>query len=151
MALEEDIISYPSDSLGGARYWRAIDMLRSGGYDIPEFIPEAGSTDGDGNVYEKTPYGALKRVAVTAGVRFSLLTRSLSVRTTRAPTRCSPERRRSTGRSPSSRIAGSITAGSTAGLTPIANVLEAGSRKPRPSGGSTISSATMKRRLASHD
>ena len=68
IALKEDIINYPSDTLGGARYWRAIDALRSKGYDIPEFVPEAGSTDGDGNVYEKTPYGALKRAAVAAGV-----------------------------------------------------------------------------------
>lgn len=68
LAIGEGIIHDLDDELSGADYWRAVDMLRSKGYDIPEYVPEAGATRPDGNVYEKTPYGALKRAAVATGV-----------------------------------------------------------------------------------
>lgn len=68
IALQRGIINEPYNELGGERYWQAIDALRSEGYEIPEFIPEAGSTSPEGEVYTEIPYSALKRAAVATGV-----------------------------------------------------------------------------------
>jgi putative DNA primase/helicase len=56
------------DELKGADWWRAVDGLRSEGYDIPVWVPEKGTPKSDGDEYDRTPLWALCKGAVAPGV-----------------------------------------------------------------------------------
>ena len=64
MALATGIISDADADLNGEDYWAAIDELRSAGYDIPVWIPEAGSDRADGGTYDQMPFWAVRKTAV---------------------------------------------------------------------------------------
>ncbi|MFC7007948.1 hypothetical protein [Halalkalicoccus salilacus] len=55
-------------SLTGEQWGRALDGLRADGYEIPVYVPKAGSTDGSGEQCERTPLWALRKAAVTLNV-----------------------------------------------------------------------------------
>lgn len=55
-------------TLDGREWTEAIVGLRSEGYSIPVYVPEAGTEDGDGEVYDQTPLWALRNAAVALGV-----------------------------------------------------------------------------------
>ena len=65
MALATGIISDADADLNGEDYWAAVDELRSAGYDIPVWIPEAGSDRADGETYDQMPFWAVQKTAVT--------------------------------------------------------------------------------------
>ncbi|MFY4815310.1 hypothetical protein ACOJIV_21815, partial [Haloarcula sp. AONF1] len=48
----------------GKGYWAAVDELRSAGYDIPVWVPEAGSDRVDGGTYDQMPFWAVRKAAV---------------------------------------------------------------------------------------
>ncbi|WP_152424950.1 hypothetical protein [Natronococcus jeotgali] len=52
----------------GKDWIRGVDVLRDLGFEIPVWVPEAGTAKKSGGVYEKTPYWALKKAAVALGV-----------------------------------------------------------------------------------
>jgi len=57
-----------AESLDGKLWADAVEGLREDGYPVPVYIPEAGSTDPDGETYEQTPLWALRKAAVALGV-----------------------------------------------------------------------------------
>ena len=65
MALATGIISDADADLNGEDYWVAVDELRSAGYDIPVWIPEAGSDRVNGGTYDQMPFWAVRKTAVT--------------------------------------------------------------------------------------
>jgi putative DNA primase/helicase len=68
MALATGIISDADADLDGEDYRAAVDELRSAGYDIPVWIPEAGSDRVDGGTYEQMPFWAVRKAAVALEV-----------------------------------------------------------------------------------
>ena len=68
MALATGIISDADGDLDGEDYWASVDELRSAGYDIPVWVPEAGSDRVDGGTYDQMPFWAVRKTAVTLGV-----------------------------------------------------------------------------------
>ena len=68
MALATGIISDADADLNGEDYWAAVDELRSAGYDIPVWIPEAGSDRVDGGTYDQMPFWAVRKTAVTLDI-----------------------------------------------------------------------------------
>jgi putative DNA primase/helicase len=64
MALATGIISNADADLAGEDYWAAVDELRSAGYDIPVWVPEAGSDRVDGGTYDQMPFWAVRKAAV---------------------------------------------------------------------------------------
>jgi len=68
MALATGIISDADADLDGEDYWAAVDELRSAGYDIPVWIPEAGSDRVDGGTYDQMPFWAVRKAAVALEV-----------------------------------------------------------------------------------
>ncbi|WP_226023657.1 hypothetical protein [Halomicrobium salinisoli] len=68
IALATGIISDATDDLDGEDYWAAVDELRNAGYDIPVWIPEAGSERSDGGTYDQMPFWALREAAAALGV-----------------------------------------------------------------------------------
>ena len=64
MALATGIISDADAGLNGEDYWASVDELRSAGYDIPVWIPEAGSDHIDGGTYDQMPFWAVRKAAV---------------------------------------------------------------------------------------
>ncbi|GAA0213336.1 MULTISPECIES: hypothetical protein [Halobacteriales] len=64
MALATGIISAADADLDGEDYWAAVDELRSAGYDIPVWVPEAGSDRVDGGTYDQMPFWAVRKAAV---------------------------------------------------------------------------------------
>jgi putative DNA primase/helicase len=64
MALATGIISDADADLDGEDYWAAVDELRSTGYDIPVWVPEAGSDRVDGETYDQMPFWAVRKAAV---------------------------------------------------------------------------------------
>jgi len=68
MALATGIISDADTDLDGEDYRAAVDELRSAGYDIPVWIPEAGSDRVDGGTYEQMPFWAVRKAAVALEV-----------------------------------------------------------------------------------
>ncbi|WP_226013585.1 hypothetical protein [Halomicrobium salinisoli] len=68
MALATGIISDATDDLDGEDYWAAVDELRSAGYDIPVWVPEAGSDRDDGSVSDQMPFWAVRKAAVALGI-----------------------------------------------------------------------------------
>ena len=57
-----------AESLHGRAWADAVEGLRSEGYPIPMYVPEAGSEGPDGEPYEKTPLWGLRKAAVALGV-----------------------------------------------------------------------------------
>jgi len=57
-----------AESLDGKAWADAVEGLRSEGYPIPMYVPEAGSEGPDGEPYEKTPLWGLRKAAVALGV-----------------------------------------------------------------------------------
>jgi putative DNA primase/helicase len=68
MALGTGLISATTDDLNGETWREAVDALRSAGYDVPVWVPEAGSHRRDGETYEQMPLWALRRAAVALDV-----------------------------------------------------------------------------------
>jgi hypothetical protein len=68
MALATGIISDADSDLDGEDYWAAVDELRSAGYDIPVWIPEAGSDRADGGAYDQMPFWAIRKAAIALEV-----------------------------------------------------------------------------------
>mgnify|MGYP000639130061 CR=1 FL=1 len=68
MALATGIVTDADADLDGEDYWTAVDELRSAGYDIPVWIPEAGSDRVDGGTYDQMPFWAVRKAAVALGV-----------------------------------------------------------------------------------
>jgi putative DNA primase/helicase len=68
MALATGIVSDADADLDGEDYWAAVDELRSAGYDIPVWIPEAGSDRVDGGTYDQMPFWAVRKAAVALEV-----------------------------------------------------------------------------------
>lgn len=72
MALGRRIIgpgeSAAAQELSGEEWGKAVDELRDGGYDVPVWTPEAGSTARDGSTYDQMPLWALRKAAVALGV-----------------------------------------------------------------------------------
>ena len=64
MALATGILSDASGDLTGEDYWAAVDELRSAGYDIPVWVPEAGADRVDGSTSDRMPFWAVKKAAV---------------------------------------------------------------------------------------
>jgi putative DNA primase/helicase len=64
MALATGILSDADADLAGEDYWTAVDELRSAGYDIPVWVPEAGSDRVDGGTYDQMPFWAVRKAAV---------------------------------------------------------------------------------------
>lgn len=68
-ALGEGIIDHADNDLTGEDWWRAVNRLRSEGYDIPVWIPECGTPKSDdGDEYEETPLWGLRKAAVVLDV-----------------------------------------------------------------------------------
>lgn len=57
-----------AESLHGRAWADAVEGLRSEGYPIPMYVPEAGSEGPDGEPYEQTPLWGLRKAAVALGV-----------------------------------------------------------------------------------
>ncbi|GAA5434840.1 hypothetical protein Hjap01_04332 [Haloarcula japonica] len=68
MALATGILSDADADLDGEDYWTAVDELRSAGYDIPVWIPEAGAERVDGGTYDQMPFWAVRKAAVALEV-----------------------------------------------------------------------------------
>lgn len=68
MALATGILSDADADLDGEDFWAAVDELRSAGYDIPVWIPEAGSDRVDGGSYDQMPFWAVRIAAVALKV-----------------------------------------------------------------------------------
>jgi len=68
MALGTGIITDADEDLDGEEYWAAVEELRSAGYDIPVWIPEAGSKRVDGGTYDQMPFWAVRNAAVALKV-----------------------------------------------------------------------------------
>jgi len=68
MALATGVISDADTDLDGEDYWAAVDELRSAGYDIPVWVPEAGSDRVDGGTYDQMPFWAVRKAAVALEV-----------------------------------------------------------------------------------
>lgn len=68
MALATGLISDADEDLDGEEYWAAVDELRSAGYEIPVWIPEAGSKRVGGGTYEQMPFWAVRQAAVALEV-----------------------------------------------------------------------------------
>jgi len=68
MALATGIVTDADADLDGEDYWAAVDELRSAGYDIPVWIPEAGSERVDGRTYDQMPFWAVRKAAVALEV-----------------------------------------------------------------------------------
>ena len=68
MALATGLISDADEDLNGEEYWAAVDELRSAGYEIPVWIPEAGSKRVGGGTYEQMPFWAVRQAAVALKV-----------------------------------------------------------------------------------
>ena len=64
MALATGIISDADADLDGEDYWAAVDELRNAGYDIPVWVPEAGSDRVDSSTYDQMPFWAVRKAAV---------------------------------------------------------------------------------------
>lgn len=67
MALGEGIIHDADDDLGGEEWGEAVAALRDAGYDIPIWVPEAGSQDKSGGTYDQMPFWAVRKAAVALG------------------------------------------------------------------------------------
>jgi hypothetical protein len=67
MALGEGIIYDADDDLGGEQWGEAVAALRDAGYDIPIWVPEAGSQDKSGGTYDQMPFWAVRKAAVALG------------------------------------------------------------------------------------
>jgi putative DNA primase/helicase len=52
----------------GADWWEGVDALRELGFEVPVWLPEAGSQRHDGDEYEKMPLWALRKAAVALDV-----------------------------------------------------------------------------------
>ena len=57
-----------AESLHGRAWADAVEGLRSEGYPIPMYVPEAGSEGPDGEPYERTPLWGLRKAALALGV-----------------------------------------------------------------------------------
>jgi putative DNA primase/helicase len=68
MALATGIVSEVDADLDGEAYWAAVDELRTTGYDIPVWIPEADSDRVDGGTYDQMPFWAIRKAAVALEV-----------------------------------------------------------------------------------
>ncbi|EMA03505.1 putative DNA primase/helicase [Haloarcula vallismortis] len=68
MALATGIVADADADLDGEDYWAAVDELRSAGYDIPVWIPDAGSDRVDGGSYDQMPFWAVRKAAVALEV-----------------------------------------------------------------------------------
>lgn len=68
MALGENIISSPTETLKGSDWWSAVDALRDAGYEIRVWTPERGSKRHDGSEYDEMPFWAVRKAAVALGV-----------------------------------------------------------------------------------
>jgi len=68
MALGTGIITDADENFDGKEYWAAVKELRSAGYDIPVWIPEAGSKRVDGDTYDQMPFWAVRNAAVALEV-----------------------------------------------------------------------------------
>lgn len=68
MALATGILSDADTDLDGEDYWAAVDELRSAGYDIPVWVPEAGVDRVDGGTYDQMPFWAVRKAAVALEV-----------------------------------------------------------------------------------
>jgi hypothetical protein len=64
MALGKSIITAASDDLDGEEWGKAVAALREANYDIPIWIPEAGSQRKSGGEYEEMPFWAVRKAAV---------------------------------------------------------------------------------------
>ena len=64
MALATGILSDADADLDSEDYWAAVDELRTAGYDIPVWIPEAGTDRVDGETYDQMPFWAVRKAAV---------------------------------------------------------------------------------------
>ena len=65
---KEDRQNAAAESLNGKQWADAVEGLRSEGYPIPMYVPEAGSETSDGDTYEKTPLWGLRKAAVALDV-----------------------------------------------------------------------------------
>jgi putative DNA primase/helicase len=52
-----------AEALSGKQWADAVDGLRADGYEIPMYVPEAGSPKQDGETYDKTPLWGLRKAA----------------------------------------------------------------------------------------
>jgi len=68
MALATGIVTDANVDLDGEDYWAAVNELRTAGYDIPVWIPEAGSDRIDGGTYDQMPFWAVRKAAVALEV-----------------------------------------------------------------------------------
>jgi hypothetical protein len=67
MALGEGIIDDADDDLDGQQWGEAVAALREAGYDIPIWVPEAGSRDKSGGTYDRMPFWAVRKATVALG------------------------------------------------------------------------------------
>ena len=67
MALGENIIRDADDDLDGQQWGEAVAALRAADYDIPIWVPEAGSQDKSGGKFEQMPFWAVRKAAVALG------------------------------------------------------------------------------------
>ncbi|WP_435078412.1 hypothetical protein [Halococcus sp. AFM35] len=67
MALGEGIIHDADDDLGGQQWGEAVEALREAGYNIPIWVPEAGSQRKGGGEYDQMPFWAVRKAAVALG------------------------------------------------------------------------------------
>jgi hypothetical protein len=65
---KSDRDSAAAESLDGKAWADAVEGLRSEGYPIPMYVPEAGSEGPNGEPYEQTPLWGLRKAAVALGV-----------------------------------------------------------------------------------
>lgn len=63
MTLATGLISDADKDLNSEEYWAAVDELRSAGYDVPVWIPEAGSKRVSGDTYDQMPFWAVRQAA----------------------------------------------------------------------------------------
>lgn len=63
VALDEGIIMDPGDDLTGKDWFKAVNILRNRGYDIPIYVPDADEDD-----YDKMPRYALQKASKILGI-----------------------------------------------------------------------------------